>query len=203
MKKGRLIIFEGIDNVGKSIICEQIYKKLCEQDILSVAYSFPGREEGTLGKLVYDIHHDCLDIKSKDINPISLQVLHIAAHIDAIVKKILPAVNEGKVVLLDRSWWSTYAYGIGNVLDKEILNDILRPELRLFDQISDATVFYITRRNREEEYTEKKKTAILKAYDELCELPSKMKVVKIENDGCISEAVDLIYKNIMKGGLNK
>jgi len=202
MGKGKVIIFEGIDNVGKSTICEQVYKKLCEENILSVAYSFPGREEGTLGKLVYDIHHDCLDIKSKNINPISLQILHIAAHIDTIVKRILPDINEGKIVLLDRSWWSTYAYGIGNELDKDILSDVIRPELRLFDQISDVTIFYITRRGREEEYTVKKKAAILKAYDELCELPSKTKVVKIENDGCISEAVNLIYKNIMKGGVD-
>src|SRR5439155_12811025 len=90
--------------------------------------SFPGREIGTLGKLVYEIHHDAAKAGVKAIDPTSLQLLHIAAHIDAIEARILPALKQGRHVVLDRFWWSTLVYGIVNGANKRSLKAMIEVE---------------------------------------------------------------------------
>ena len=127
--RGRLYIFEGIDHVGKSSIVATLKETLMSKGILCSTYSFPGKEPETLGGLVYDFHHNMSKYISNTIDPISLQLLHIAAHIDIINKQILPDLSEGRVVLLDRSWWSTYAYGIASGIDKNIIKKGISPEI--------------------------------------------------------------------------
>lgn len=102
---GKLVVFEGIDHVGKSTICELIIKSFVRQGMACSMHSFPGKQDGTLGKLVYDIHHDKegifagnLEINSSNIDSLSLQIMHVAAHIDLLNKKIIPDIETGKIV---------------------------------------------------------------------------------------------------------
>ena len=90
--QGRLIVFEGLDGVGKSTLAQHLTSRLREVGIPCRFLAFPGRESGTLGRLVYDLHHDAPRLGVSDVNSTSLQVLHIAAHIDAIEGEILPAL---------------------------------------------------------------------------------------------------------------
>ena len=103
---GQLIIFEGPDGVGKSTISREVQKRLQLYGENSDLLTFPGREEGTLGQLVYKIHHEPEKLGLTSLTGSSLQVLHIAAHLDSIESRIIPALAEGKTVLLDRYWWS-------------------------------------------------------------------------------------------------
>lgn len=93
---GKLFVFEGADGVGKSTVSQLVTERLKNNGNSCLYLSFPGKEEGTLGNLVYQIHHDQKHFNIDAIVPASLQVLHIAAHIDAIEKKIIPAIKEGK-----------------------------------------------------------------------------------------------------------
>lgn len=55
-------IFEGIDNVGKTTIIQELYRKIeDERDDNCITLAFPGHEPRTLGGLVYDIHHHIED----------------------------------------------------------------------------------------------------------------------------------------------
>lgn len=202
--KGKLIVFEGIDHVGKSTICEEVYNQLRQENIACSKYSFPGKTDGTLGKLVYDIHHDKAGIKagnteinSNNIDPLSMQILHIAAHIDILNKNIIPDVKTGKIVLLDRSWWSTIAYGVANGLAKVVLYDIIQPELRILRQLSKSIIIYISRKERENDFTKEKTTIILKTYKELC-ANNRENIFRIENDKEIKTAVQAACKAISK-----
>jgi thymidylate kinase len=39
-----------------------------------------------------------------------MQMLHLSAHIDTILNRIAPIARENGSVILDRGWWSMYAY---------------------------------------------------------------------------------------------
>ena len=85
----RLIVLEGVDDVGKTTIAHELVKFLHNKNEDAIYMSFPGKEDG-LGKIVYDIHHG-----TTKMNALSKQMLHVASHIDVIYSKIkseLPAI---------------------------------------------------------------------------------------------------------------
>ena len=82
--QGRLIVFEGPDNVGKSTLAGHLTSRLCEAGIRCEQLAFPGNRPGSLGRLVYNLHHNASGLGFGKINATSLQMLHIAAHIDVI-----------------------------------------------------------------------------------------------------------------------
>src|SRR5690554_2300912 len=86
--RGNLFVFEGVDQVGKSTIIKEVEMQLNDLGLSCSSYSFPGKTEGTLGALVYDLHHNEDKYLSGPLDPSSLQMLHVAAHIDTINNKI-------------------------------------------------------------------------------------------------------------------
>lgn len=109
--QGRLFVFEGPDGVGKSALAVGLADYLLRCGVSHEMVSFPGRITGSLGRHVRDIHHSPRKFGIKRIEAASLQVLHIAAHIDAIEHRIRPILDRGRWVILDRYWWSTVVYG--------------------------------------------------------------------------------------------
>src|SRR5713101_3899196 len=105
---GNLIIFEGPDGSGKTTLSSALAETLLAKGMDCEHLAFPGREDGSLGKQVYRVHHDPRSAGIEALTPTSLQVLHIAAHIDAIESRIFPALHAGKSIILDRFWWSTW-----------------------------------------------------------------------------------------------
>src|ERR1044071_4273325 len=124
---GKLFVFEGPDGSGKTTLSHAFVEYLKSKGVECDYFAFPGQEPGTIGRLVYDLHHDPRDVEVESLTPTSLQLLHIAAHVDAIESKILPALKKGRTVVLDRFWWSTWVYGkVGGVSPK-----ILRAMIQL------------------------------------------------------------------------
>ena len=126
---GSLFVFEGPDGVGKSELSRQFVTRLRKAGAECEYLAFPGRRKGTLGQLVYDLHHDPAIFGIEAPWPASLQVLHVAAHIEAIQSTIMPALREGRSVVLDRFWWSTYVYGRTAGLSASFLDHLVRVEL--------------------------------------------------------------------------
>ena len=144
-RKGELWVFEGPDGVGKSTLSAEFAARLRSYGIETEHWSFPGREAGTLGKLVYDIHHDPSASGVEFLTAASLQTLHIAAHLDAIENRIVPALNAGKNVVLDRFWWSTWVYGIVGGVSPQLLKSLLVAERHQWGKVLPSTIFLITR----------------------------------------------------------
>lgn len=145
--RSRLIVFEGPDGVGKTTLAEALVDELTRQGTRCEYFSFPGKDPGTLGRLVYDIHHNPKKFGVRDMNPTSKQVLHIAAHVDAIEGRILPALEEGRTIVLDRFWWSTFVYGIVDGVDRDSLDAMIALELKSWADAKPNVAFLVTRQS--------------------------------------------------------
>jgi thymidylate kinase len=108
----RFVVFEGVDGVGKSTLARALadyYRTVVPAGTL-YAGAFPGSEPGTIGEWVYRLHHNQVPgLAVESIAPAALQLMHVAAHVDAIQSRLAPTLRQGYVIL-DRYWWSTYAY---------------------------------------------------------------------------------------------
>lgn len=190
---GKLFVFEGIDSVGKSTIVQEVSNYLKSENINHSVYSFPGKLERTLGALVYDIHHNTDSFFDQQIDPVSLQMLHVAAHIDTIRKRIIPDLAAGKIVLLDRFWWSTYAYGIANGIDEIIINKIVSIEKKILADVEVQQYFLIKRQlNNNDVKTNK----ILEGYNKLATGIYSQYITIIDNNFEVSQAVKSITDKI-------
>lgn len=142
---GRLIVFEGADEVGKTSLSKKLADKLRMFDEDVVEFAFPGNAPGTLGAHIYELHHRPSKHLVPQLSPDSLQVLHLAAHLDAIERQIIPALMANKTVILDRFWWSTHAYGLASGVKPAMMQKIIELEKLKWGGFTPTIVFYIKR----------------------------------------------------------
>lgn len=142
---GKLIVFEGPDGIGKTTLANRLVSELKTLGYICTYFSFPGREPGTLGNHVYELHHNKKKFNLETISAESLQLLHIAAHIDCISNRIIPTLQSGVNVILDRFWWSTVVYGACQGLSETYLKDILNIEEHKWQNILPTILFLIKR----------------------------------------------------------
>ncbi len=194
-RQGKLIVFEGPDGVGKSTLSQALTKKLVEANIPCEHLAFPGTVEGTIGRLVYDLHHNPHAFGLDKITPASLQALHIAAHLDAIEQRILPALNEGRWVVLDRFWWSTWVYGNASAVDRHSLDAMIRVERLQWNGVKPAVVFMIDRAGSFSQ--DQSRDQLRKGYDALIEKEqSRYPIRVIHNDASVDESLDQLLENL-------
>jgi dTMP kinase len=146
VRQGKLIVFEGPDGVGKSRLAQETCGWLRSMGIEVVELSFPGSTENTLGQLVYDLHHHHSGrFHIRTMNPLSLQVLHIAAHIDEIERAVRPAIARGAWVVLNRFWWSTWVYGMLQNVNQKCLELIIETEKCCWKDLLPNAIFLVRR----------------------------------------------------------
>lgn len=198
--KGKLIVFEGPDGVGKTTLSKFTADLLNDKGKSSFWMSFPGKEEGTLGNLIYKVHHATLDFNIRTITPTAKQALHIAAHLDTIESSILPLLSDGLNIILDRFWWSTWVYGINSGLAKNILDKLVQVEQALWSQSMPSLLFLVKAdapRERDEnfQYWQRLKSS----YDDLAASEEKLYPIKqLENNGYLWEAKKEVEKSLFK-----
>ncbi len=190
---GNLFVFEGPDGVGKSTLVSELasYLRLAGEDVISL--SFPGREPGTIGQHVYDLHHSPEDFRITEMSPASLQLLHIAAHIDLIERTIVPALEEKRTVLLDRYWWSTWVYGLMSNVPREHLELMINVEQFAWKGMRPCAAFLLQRDTAQVD------SAILSAYHTLATQEASVHpIVKIDNASSVTSLVHSVAATIFK-----
>ncbi|MCQ4923938.1 dTMP kinase [Tissierella carlieri] len=133
--RGLFIALEGPDGSGKSTIIKLIGNYLKDRGIEFVMTREPG---GTL--IGEEIRHIVLDEKNTAISNETEALLYAAARGQHVHEKILPSLEEGKLVLCERFVLSSLAYqGVGRELGIEkvkYINDFatrgVYPDLILF-----------------------------------------------------------------------
>jgi len=191
MKTPQLIVFEGVDAAGKSAVCDGFLKTLVDHGVTAKLLSFPGKEPGTLGDLVYQIHH-VPESKGVDRHPTeaSLQALHIAAHLDAIESVIVPSLEAGETVVLDRYWWSTWVYGVVVGADPKVLGALIEAERVAWGRWQPELVFHVTRSKPLREEPLDMWERLRREYDALAEREAdRYPVCVLSNDGKLEDTV--------------
>ncbi len=104
---GKFITFEGIDGSGKSTLLRNVYNALrryLPEDKLIVTHEPGGTPFATLLREAL--------AKKVDREPMAELFTLMAARYDHTKRKIIPALQDGKVILCDRYSDSTFAYQV-------------------------------------------------------------------------------------------
>ena len=134
MKRGLLIVFEGIDGTGKSTQCGLLAKSLTEKGVPNIALAEPTR--GTWGTKIRKL----LSEGRQGISPQEELSWFINDRKEDIELNIMPALQDKKVVLMDRYYFSTAAYQGALGLDSEQI----RQENETFAPIPDRVLIFLT-----------------------------------------------------------
>ena len=201
MPKGKLFVFEGPDGNGKTTLVDNVYRLLQKDELPVSKLSFPGKKENTLGKLVYNLHHDSKQYGIDKIPPASLQTLHVAAHIESIYRFISPAIEAGKILLLDRYWWSTYVYGLCSGTHIEVMKVLIKLETMHWVDLLPKCVFLVVRESAplRKEMPLDEWLTLQNIYEELQKVESlnypTMKLLNEDSPEAIAEKVYEYIKN--------
>lgn len=105
MSKGFFITFEGGEGAGKTTVLAEIEAALKEKSYSVVRTREPGgiRIAEQIRTVILDIEHTEMDSRTEAL-------LYAAARRQHLVEKVIPALNEGKIVLCDRFIDSSLAY---------------------------------------------------------------------------------------------
>lgn len=120
---GLYIAVEGIDGSGKTTQVDRLVEELKKQGKEIVQTREPRKGVGLIGKLIQDILHG-----ETKIPPVAFQYLFSADRQIHHQEVILPALEDGKVVVSDRCFWSAIPYGLLDV-NEGIAKDTISQKL--------------------------------------------------------------------------
>ncbi|MGL4847643.1 MAG: dTMP kinase [Clostridium sp.] len=105
MKKGLFVVFEGGEGSGKSTMIDMIYEWAKESGYDCIKTREPGgiKISEKIREIILDKENTTMDGKTEAL-------LYAAARRQHLVEKVIPALNEGKIVLCDRFVDSSLAY---------------------------------------------------------------------------------------------
>ncbi|MDE1855036.1 MAG: dTMP kinase [Candidatus Micrarchaeota archaeon] len=193
MAKGLFIVFEGLDGAGvttQSSLLEAYLRKKGYKTLLT--------KEPTTG-LIGSVIKEVLK-KNGGASYKSIQLLFCADRARHLEDVILPALEQGKIVVCDRYMFSTLAYGFASGVDTHWLYNVNRefrmPDLTIFVDVSpDLSISRIEKRGKQREIFEKRETLskVRKAYLNLAKR-FRFKVVNGENgiDGASRETREIV-----------
>ena len=151
---GILISLEGPDGAGKTTVLKEILPEIQKMKREIV----PTREPGGV-RVAEEIRQIILDPKNTDIDSKTELMLFAAARRLHMQEKMLPALQAGKVVIVDRFIDSSVAYqGYGRDLGVEVVDwlnyfatDGLKPDLTLYFDVDTDVALERIMKNRADE----------------------------------------------------
>lgn len=133
--KGKLIVFDGAEGVGKSTHIRRVAELLQASGTPCLTVREPG------GTPVGDDIRAIVLHSAHDLAPATEALLFIASRAQHVERVIRPALEKGNVVLADRFFLATYAYQIvGRGLDEELVVGANR--LATGDLVPDLTILF-------------------------------------------------------------
>lgn len=120
MGKGMFITFEGGDGAGKSTVINKVYEELVKKNLSCMITREPGGID-----IAEQIREVILNVKNTKMDARTEALLYAAARRQHLAEKVIPALEEGKIVLCDRFLHSSLAYqGYARGLGIEEVYDI-------------------------------------------------------------------------------
>ena len=158
MRHGKLITFEGGEGAGKTSLIEGIYQHLISQKHAVFKTREPG---GT--PLSEKVRSLLLENSQEKVSPFAELALFLASRAQHLEEVLLPALDEGKIILCDRFNDSSVAYqGIARALGKEdvfracaFFSQNLEPDLTFFLDIDPSLGLLRAQKIKEQDRIEK------------------------------------------------
>ena len=138
--KGFFIVFEGPDGCGKTTIADMVCNELLNKGFEVVHTREPGGIE-----IAEQIRKIILDPANTAMDPRTEALLYAASRRQHLVEKVIPAMEEGKVVICERFLDSSLAYqgharglGFDSILKiNEFAIDGTYPDLTIYLDVSE------------------------------------------------------------------
>lgn len=135
MKKGLFITFEGNDGSGKTTISTRVHQQLLNDGIDAIYTREPGGID-----IAEQIRNVILNPDNTAMDARTEALLYAAARRQHLIEKVIPAVNEGKIVICDRFIDSSLAYqGFGRDLGMEAVYEM--NQFAIEGNMPDKTIF--------------------------------------------------------------
>ena len=141
MSRGLFITFEGNDGSGKTTISELVFKQLTQKGFSCILTREPGGID-----IAEQIRHIILDPANSAMDARTEALLYAASRRQHLVERVIPALDEGKIVICDRFIDSSLAYqGMGRQIGMEEIFQMnqfategLMPDATIFLEVSEA-----------------------------------------------------------------
>ncbi len=185
-----LITIEGIDGAGKTTIALKLYEYLKKEKGEVYLFREPGSTE--VGEKIREI------LLMYDVGDITELLLFESARAELTERLLLPLLEKGKIVILDRFYDSTTAYqGYGRGIDVEMIERInmfasrgIKPDLTILLDISpDVALERLRAKDRFEEIDFLRR--VREGFLKIAEKNERVKVIKADED------VDTVFKNVL------
>lgn len=205
MKKGLFITFEGCDGCGKTTAIKKTDERLNALNIDHIITREPGGS-----RIAEDIRKIILDKRNSEEDSRTEALLYAASRRQHLVEKVIPALNEGRLVICDRYLDSSLAYqgyargiGIDAVMSiNAFAIENTMPDLTLFlDLPPEEGLRRINSRKRESDRLDQEKETFHKKVYEGYQIVNGMfkdRIVKIDASKSPDEVADDILKVILK-----
>jgi dTMP kinase len=136
IQKGVFITFEGPEGAGKTTVIKELFKRIEEEGLNVVLTREPGgiRIAEKIREIILDNDHQEMDARTEAL-------LYAAARRQHLVEKVVPALQDGVIVLCDRFVDSSLAYQ-GHARGLGIDEVLSINEFAISDTMPDLTVFF-------------------------------------------------------------
>ena len=179
MKKGLFIVFEGGEGTGKTTAIDAIYDWITENNFECIKT----REPGGI-KISEQIRQVILSTDNKEMDAKTEALLYAAARRQHLVEKVIPALNQGAIVLCDRFIDSSLAYqGYARNLGIEEVLSINK--FAIGEYMPDISVLFDL----------DPKIGLARIANNDCREVNRLDIEKLEFHERVREGYDIVYKN--------
>ncbi|MBE6091464.1 MAG: dTMP kinase [Clostridium beijerinckii] len=179
MKKGLFIVFEGGEGTGKTTAIDAIYDWITENNFECIKT----REPGGI-KISEQIRQVILSKDNKEMDAKTEALLYAAARRQHLVEKVIPALNQGVIVLCDRFIDSSLAYqGYARNLGIEEVLSINK--FAIGEYMPDISVLFDL----------DPKIGLGRIANNDCREVNRLDIEKLEFHERVREGYDIVYKN--------
>lgn len=191
--KSLFICVEGLDGCGKTTQAKLLVKRLRKSGYNAVYTAEPTR--GKIGKFIrkYCLHGE------KRISAIIEALLFAADRFEHVENEIIPALNEGKIVVSDRYVYSSLAYQGAAGLDLEwveLLNKhALRPKLAVLIDVEPEIVIQRLKPKKSVMENLEIQRKVREVYMKFVE---NGELIKIDGSGSKMDVADAIFRIVQK-----
>ena len=191
-KRGAFIVIEGLDGSGKTTQARLLVQRL--QSSHNAVYT----TEPSCGKIGCFIRDRCL-YEEKRLDSTVEALLFAADRVEHVQNEVLPALNEGRLVVSDRYLYSSLAYqgsaGVNIVWINAINKPALKPDLAVFIDVGPEIV--LKRLNRKKSIMETLETQE-KVREIYLKFVANGSLVRIDGDMPVADLSEALYTRVLR-----